>query len=311
MTMTLFRWYGLLCNVDFSILKLPLSHGFEIKYFTEKEAVEHFISIGMINGDRGLFELFSLDMPIYNDKEKRVYYIFNEELLDVNISEEGRLESFPSASIERIYHDEIRDNIRLLRLYTGGDIRVPIRYSCFEFNGEWRRFVTMESHKLISFNKFHLKEEDLDAIIDLFKFKLPFKVKEINLAFDNYEDSFETDNRSLSFLSLMMAMESLFNLGRGELRYRISRNCAVLLGKDLDDSIEIFKDIKEIYDTRSDLVHSGVSKKLNDDMVFRLKKYVRHSIIAMLYLNESKKVILAKLNLLGFGEITKYDEIQL
>ena len=54
----------------------------------------------------------------------------------------------------------------------------------------------------------------------------------------------------------MNGLKVLFHpSNKGELNYRISRNAAVLLGKDKHDSKRIYKELKCLYAIRSSIVH--------------------------------------------------------
>jgi len=86
------------------------------------------------------------------------------------------------------------------------------------------------------------------------------------------------------------------------LRYRISRNTAVLLGKDKDDSERIFSEIRDLYDKRSKIVHTGKSGIINDKDLLKLRYYVRGSIKEINKIGKNKNGLLDMLNSCGFGE---------
>lgn len=86
---------------------------------------------------------------------------------------------------------------------------------------------------------------------------LPLKKPFLKLAFENFEISYEAPNRMLSFLSLMISLEVLFNQGPGGVKQKISRAGAVLLGKDKNQSKDIYGEVKKLYKKRSSLVHRG------------------------------------------------------
>ncbi|MFC1803975.1 hypothetical protein ACFL0D_08440, partial [Thermoproteota archaeon] len=158
--------------------------------------------------------------------------------------------------------------------------------------------------------KFHFDKSMMVILKKLLEYDFPFQEQSIMLAFDMYEDSYEAKNQILAFLSLMISMETLFNpKERGEVTHKISRNCAVLLGKDKEDSDKIFKQIKKIYEARSQIVHSGKTSKFKRKYMLIIRDYIRRSIVKMLDLNEEKEEILRKLNTLGFGEIGKYNQV--
>ena len=102
----------------------------------------------------------------------------------------------------------------------------------------------------------------------------------------------------------MNSLEALFNRGQAELNYTISRNIAVLLGKDVDESKIIFKKMKELYDMRSDIVHARKLKVASERELLNLRHYVRESIKEISYMNKNKEEIFDLLNSHGFGNRT-------
>ena len=129
-----------------------------------------------------------------------------------------------------------------------------------------------------------------------------FKESFLQLAFGNFELSYQIHDRNLSFLSLMISLETLFNPGHQELRYRVSRNTAVILGKEKEDSKTIFREIKDLYDKRSKIVHTGNSNIINEEDLLKLRHYVRESIKVINNIGETKDELLEILNSCGFGE---------
>jgi hypothetical protein len=74
-------------------------------------------------------------------------------------------------------------------------------------------------------------------------------------------------------------LEALFNPSDSELRYRISRNAATLIGKTDVESKIIYKFINQIYSKRSKLVHTGiVGDAIRREEIATLRSYVRQSI---------------------------------
>jgi len=142
--------------------------------------------------------------------------------------------------------------------------------------------------------------QDLQTFIQSTKF--PFLNPSLRLAHQNFEMAYSIYQKDLSFLALMISMESLFNPGGGELTYRISRNTAVLIGKDKDDSKNIFRKMKKLYGKRCDIVHQGKPNAVTEDDVKDLRNYVIRSIKEFYNIGKSKKEILELLNSCGFGD---------
>ena len=101
----------------------------------------------------------------------------------------------------------------------------------------------------------------------------------------------------------MISLESLFHPSdQAELRYRISRNTAVLLGRNKKyDSVEVYSNIRQLYDKRSKIVHTGMKGIINNDDLLNLRSYVRESIKMIIGLNKNKEDMLNLLNKSGFN----------
>lgn len=107
----------------------------------------------------------------------------------------------------------------------------------------------------------------------------------------------------------MIALETLFNDGTQEVRYRIARGAAVFLGKSIRESQNIFKDVKKLYDKRSTLVHTGDPKKINTSDLFLLQNYVRDSLRLLIECNVPKKQITEQLTVEGFGALNRIKKL--
>lgn len=135
-------------------------------------------------------------------------------------------------------------------------------------------------------------------------------IEYLNLAFILFAHSFDVKNVDLKFLTLMNAMEVLFHpSGNNELKYRISRYFAVLIGETKEESEDYFENMKKLYDKRSNIVHSGKTKKNLTDDLFMLRDYVRKSIIKLSLIidpnekeKDERKRIEKVLDASGFGD---------
>ena len=131
--------------------------------------------------------------------------------------------------------------------------------------------------------------------------------KYIALALENFEQSYEIEQNYLEFLALMIAMESLFNDGRTELRYKLARGCAVLLAESEAEGKAIFKAMQTLYDLRSTLVHTGDKEKISQLNVLTLRSLVRRSLVAALKLNIAKDALSELFLTSGFGVTSQWD----
>jgi hypothetical protein len=85
-----------------------------------------------------------------------------------------------------------------------------------------------------------------------------------------------------SFIDCIIALENLYLKNtHQELGYKLSLRIAHLLGRNIDQRIEIYKFIKEAYSLRSAIVHGEETKKLkklNDEYLLRIREILRESI---------------------------------
>lgn len=131
---------------------------------------------------------------------------------------------------------------------------------------------------------------------------LPLPHEYIQLTYDIYHKTYEIIDVNLSFLVCMIGIELLLNPSNYEVTYRISRNTAVLIGKDRENAIDIFKMMKKLYGLRSRIVHGNLLKAENKDELHLLRYYLSEAIKQVIKLNKKRDELLSELNILGFGE---------
>ena len=92
------------------------------------------------------------------------------------------------------------------------------------------------------------------------------------------------------FISAMISMESMFNEGPSDIKYKLSHRAGFLLGLSGVDSVEAFEKLKALYNTRSKLVHGGGSSSHDPDRHL-VSRYTRKAIIIFLILltNEERR----------------------
>lgn len=294
---------GILANTDSSILKINLDRSFNIESISEYEGVDLVSTLEGLPYNKIDDKLF-IEFPCLNSSERKLYFISNSfESVD-----EGGFERWNAvAEFEnKFLHSYLYPAIRLMRLFKEGNICMPLRYYYFiDDDGIPKSFTRREMTLDISPKpKYTLEDSEVSDLGEFIRdTKLPFTESFLQLAFENFELSYQTHNINLSFLSLMISLETLLHPGdQGELSYRISRNAAVLLGNDKEDSIEIQGNVKELYRKRSAIVHTGKSNSMNEEDLLKLRHCVRASIKEINKIGRSKKEILDLLNSRGFGE---------
>lgn len=237
-------------------------------------------------------------------QDLNVYYIYQSVPVEVTKMDDRYQLQKVQSEFMRIPVDYLRSLIRLLRLYNEGNIQMPfMNYYFVDSNGIKRSLGMVRSNKEMDLTRYRLEINEISDIKNFIKnIKIPFNDDIVKLAFENFEASYEVRNSNLKFLTLMNTIEVLFHpYNDYELTYQISRNFAVLLGKDKKDSEDYYDIMKKLYGKRSGIVHRGKAD-ITDEDILKLRHYVRESIKAFLILDQSKKEILESLHSGGFGD---------
>ena len=304
---------ALLGNVDKSILHINLGDGFSIEEWTMESFVD-FYEQTYSAAEHDIWFKFDSDWgyghgSIYRPK---YVYVVTKELesfppcnhgKDIDkwmksLRERGEFESKVSNSLE--------DKVTKLRLYSEGSIKVCVEI----FSSKDGDNVEMESGReelLHCENRpYKVRKSDIAKINTLLNTPpLHTRHKYIYFALENFAQSYRVAHIELEFITLMIALEALFNDGKQELRNKVSRGCAVLLGKSKPSSRKIFKDIKGLYDKRSELVHTGDKSKIENSDLLLLKNYLRTSLLRVVELDLPKQELSMQLSENGFGAYKK------
>lgn len=297
------HFMGLLANTDKSILNVKLGCGFKIDAQSDIECV-NLLSILEGLPSKEIYRKISFYLGCLS--EEKLYYIDNSFESDTEMNNTGIQNRFVSAAMKfenHLIRGYLYPVIRLMRLFKEGNICMPLRYY-YVIDNNTPKIVALYfsnvGYPIYSKEPYTLESSEIPVLQGFIQnAKLPFKEAFLNLAFETFELSYHTININLSFLSLMISLEALFNPGQGELRYRISRNTAVLLGNEKEDSKTIFSEIRKLYDKRSKVVHTGASD-INQEDLLKLRRYVRESIKEVNKIGKNKDELLDLLNSRGF-----------
>jgi len=299
------HFLGVLANVDQSILKYHLEHEFEITSVPVNEAVHLISNLEKLPQELVHNKLF-FPYSCINSSEKRIYFVSKKIIGEIKLDHRGRVVEIPKEiwSFGGKYVDGyLRQTLRLMRLFKEGNIFMPLSYYYYEERGIPKSFIRTSTFLPLSRELYHLEDSEIPELQKFLKeFTLPFQKDFLRLAFENFEESYHVTSRHLAFLSLMIGLEALFNPGGGETRYRVSRNAAVLLGRNREDSKTIFENVRNLYDKRSKVIHSGKVDEIEEIDVLNLRSYLRESIKKIYRMGVEKDELLEKLNESGYGE---------
>lgn len=291
---------GILANVDSSILQMDFNHGFKIESFSEEEATTLFSQLEKIPAMA--FAQYFLNLQCLNVPEQRMYTISNS-LENMSSHNSSTLFSVIARFDNALVRGHLEPVIRLMRLFKEGDIRMPVKFYYQVQNGGIQEKMRMEDGRNVSNEPYHLEASEIPVLQSFIqRVELPFKRDFLHLAFENFELSYEIPDMQLAFLVLMIGLETLLNPSHYEVRYRVSRNMAVLLGENRKHSEEIFTQAKKLYDKRSDIVHSGKRKIIEKEDLLKLRDYLRKAIKEIHRIDKEKSEIMDLLDSHGFGE---------
>lgn len=195
-----------------------------------------------------------------------------------------------------LFNDKVSNALALMRLFHDGNIR---QHSWWWFGTDGSQYSqTHYSHATYVASLFSLHEEQVDALNSYLR-ETPFPLKRdyLNLAFDNYEEAYQTTKLHLQHLSLTIALEALFTPATKEMemRYRVSRSAAAILGTSRKHSEELLKFVRGAYDRRSDIVHKADISSAKQSEVAKLRKLVRQLIFRLQKADLTKNELLSEL----------------
>jgi hypothetical protein len=149
--------------------------------------------------------------------------------------------------------------------------------------------------------RYSLLESEVSELLDLLNDLGTNRSEALNMGLKRFNLAYTRVRPEDRLLDLLIAFESLFLEGGGELSYRLSIRTAALLGKSADGRSKIFEDMRRAYDIRSKVVHGqrleskdfGPSQdvpveKLMQDFVPQIEAHLRLSIRTMLKMPASK-----------------------
>lgn len=305
------RYLALLGNVDKSILQVSLGDGFSIVAWPTDRFVSFYEKM---HGSAEHDILFKVDEEWgycegrkYRAKTvyviERVLHEFPTETAASSREPEWRNQLYRRMAYERSVSEFLKDKIAKLRLCAPGTLNVCVEFFYSADEGELDMQASSEEILHCTNRLFKVKKATLPQIQALLgQPPLSRAQKYIAFALDNFNQSYRVAQVHLEFLTLMLALEAIFNDGKQELRNKVSRGCAVLIGRNKEESRRVFKGVRDLYDKRSVLVHTGDTAKVGEVDVLQLHSYVRQGLARALALNLSKDKFTAVLQEAGFGQ---------
>ncbi len=189
----------------------------------------------------------------------------------------------------------VRPLVQQLRLLKNGDVSCKTEF-----------MIAADNRKVISrFNPIFFPPATNKFIItdtDVIKFaqwyKPGFKVNKLtDLAFSNFNISYDIVDAKAKFVTLMICLEALFKGGSGKIAHSISKNAATILSGDKAEYKINYRKVKNLYNVRSRIVHGDMLKVNMAIMLDELQDLVRKAINFSLNFDMSKDDFLTALDL--------------
>lgn len=289
------NFFGILTNVDDSILNLNLKNNFKFDSMDFEEAVD-LITYLEIEGSEQIRSSLINDLKI--SSSDKIFCVKNSFIIK---GERNDLSGFFDFHNDQ-FVSYLKPTIKKMRLFKDGNIIIPrVYYYLIEDDIPQSLVTPIYQHPIIIKEPYHIENTEKSNLQSFLESNnLPFRKKFLKLAFENFNLSYTIENINLRFLSLMNGIEALFHpSNEGELTYRISRNSAVLLGTDKESSTSIQSEMKKLYLKRSKIVHTGSADVSMDELQY-LRNIMRDSIMKIDELNLDKEDLLKLLNSSGF-----------
>lgn len=266
---------GFLSCADNSILKLDLGHNFYVEALDAYKGLNLLEELGPINNRSFLkVELDRLNCIDQSSGSSKVFVVKNH--FDNIKDAEKEVDSY------------LLPLFKIIRLFKEGEINIPILYY-YSHDGPLRNVQRFSFYPQIyiasSSGKYSLDDGEALRLTNLIKSieghstNMDLENNVLKIALNNYDLSYYSSSTTIALLDLSISLEALFNPSDSELRYRISRNAATLIGINEEESKIIYKFIKQIYSKRSKLVHTGiVGEAIRKEEITTLRFYTRRSI---------------------------------
>ncbi len=191
-----------------------------------------------------------------------------------------------------------------LRLIEEGDIESTMTICVNEDNTVPHK---LWKEELFKRNKVtSIKKETLDNLIELISNNAYCKLNNSDLtglSIQTFLSAYKINDSRIRYLTLMICLESIFNVSKDQISHTISRHTAILLSDNIDDFNILYKRIKKLYGIRSTIVHGDSLRKENiQDLINEIENYVRRVFIEIVYSasNLNREQLFYHLNSKGF-----------
>ena len=310
--------YAHIINVDRTILKLNSTiekFGYEFIWVDESEFEKNFSEILNIpkNDERKLTIMLGREAKgISHELHNAIVHtqILNPMFLhmeypgiillkrEANFRMSGETLSFITENEElHNFHSFAKNLLLQLRLHKIGEIR----YTQFFHISSTTRQISLRKREVEigSQGDYTLTDKEAKELSKKLVLKYEFNGL-TELAIKNFTIAYDLTDVQIRFITLITSLESLFNLGKGQIAHTIARHLSIVISNNEEQFKENYKEIKKLYNMRNSIVHGG---KYKGDIVqdyLSLSDKVRLAIDFCNTPNLTKEKLFEDLNSRGF-----------
>lgn len=312
--------YALFRNVDESILKLnQYMTGYKFVKFDLSEVEKEFYQLFGLPKDFTAQEFISN----YNGKvfTKNFYdAITNSKLTEYSVFNRGYMIFLEASEVFELEHDEnghiktdnsthnlfqtfeyVHHLIKCLRLIFSGYVAAT---TIFQIDLSNKHIFTKMSdgvnrtvEKILD-----IDESKFEQFGNLIKKSFP-ESNDLSLALENFNTSYTIQDNRVRFITLITALESIFNFGRDQIAHTIARHSTLLISNTKQEFHHNYSRVKKLYNERSSLVHgSGKKNIIQDTDIDFAEELVRIAILFWINKGTDKKQLFDYFNALGYPE---------
>jgi hypothetical protein len=276
-------------------------YGFFFEAFELKEALQKFDGIityrsGIKDDSTVLLKFMESPMGDLNVWSRRPLIFLRNK---VKYERQNPSLPFLSAELRKKNYDFVNNLILTLRLYKVGRMELM---TSFAYDIETKNWESgMDGKRKRSYEEeYIITEEDVSAISMLLK--TPKEASPLtSLAFESFNLSYSVEDNKLRYVTLMTALESLFNFSTNQIAHTISRHLSILLSGTKEEFEEHYSRMKTLYKYRNFIVHgSGLKKSDLKKEILLLEDYVRKALRETMNIKMDKAELFKCLNSKGF-----------
>lgn len=280
------KFMGLLANVDSSISSILLDNGYKIGSMKMKELIEF---LNIIEDRREPYYIAEELLQIYpnyktpdeiSKTDNKVFFIENSLEITGNWTQSSNNMVELYSFHEKNYETYLFNALNLIRLFKEGNICIPYY---FYYSGDYNNPKVINRPEKIpihSKEEYSLKTGEIKNLTNFLCRDWHLNFKELKIAFECYNLSYEINKIHLQFLTLIAGLESLFIADSEEkITKTVSRNTAILIG-DKKTGEKIYNNMIELYGMRHGIAHRG-EQDIKKDKLLLLREYLRESIKEM------------------------------